>query len=360
MKKLLIGAALLVVGIPALLVTSGLGWRALRQHQISNALVIQTPESIDERRFVRIGGADQWITIRGRDRNNPAILMLHGGPGAPLSVLPSHFLPWERDFTIIQWDQRGAGKSYASRPSSPNIERMVQDGTEVAEYARTRLHKDRVVLLGHSWGSVLGILMIHARSDLFEAWVGTGQIVNMQQNEVQAYAQVVAKARIRGDRAGLAALEMSGPPPYHHIRQMGLERHWAMRYETGVRLGPLGPQNLLNELFTAPDYSLKDVFNYIKGEIEGDNFFGVTFNGPLMRVDLPTLGNDFLIPFFVIDGAEDDITPCPLARAWFDRVTAPRKGFFLIPDSGHLALMTRADEFLRILDRYVRPFAIHR
>ena len=78
-----------------------------------------------------------------------------------------------------------------------------------------------------------------------------------------------------------------------------------------------------------------------------------------MRVDLPSLGNDFPIPFFVIAGAEDDITPFPLARAWFDRITAPHKGFFLIPDSGHLALMTRSDEFLRILNENVRPLAIH-
>lgn len=349
MKKVLAGAASLIVGVPLLLVAGGLGWRLFRQHQISGLMAIRTADGIDERRFVRIGGADQWITIRGQNRNNPAILLLHGGPGAPLSVLPSHFLNWERDFTVIQWDQRGAGKSYASRLASPSIERMVQDGLEVAEYARARLNQDRIVLLGHSWGSVLGVLMVRARPEIFQAWVGTGQIVNMRQNEVQAYAQIVAKVRARGDQAGLSALEASGPPPYHFIRQMGLERQWAMKYEADVRLGPLGPRDLLDELLTAPDYSLKDVFNYLKGEMDGDSFFGVTFNGPLMAVDLPSLGNDFSIPFFVIDGAGDDITPVSLARAWFDRITAPRKGFFLIPDSGHLALMTRSDLFLRIL-----------
>jgi hypothetical protein len=87
-------------------------------------MVIQTSASIDERRFVRIGGADQWITIRGQDRNNPAILILHGGPGAPLSVLPSQFLPWERDFTIIQWDQRGAGNFLI--PDSGHLALMTQ------------------------------------------------------------------------------------------------------------------------------------------------------------------------------------------------------------------------------------------
>src|SRR6267143_1259206 len=131
----------------------------------------------------------------------------------------------------------------------------------------------------------------------------------MKRNEDVAYAGVLAKARARVDKAGVDALEESGPPPYRQIRQMGLERRWAMQYEPGLRFGPAGPQGLLVGLLTAPDYSLKDIVNFFKGVIGGDDFYGQTLDGPMMREDLPALGTNFSIPFFIIDGAEDDITP---------------------------------------------------
>jgi pimeloyl-ACP methyl ester carboxylesterase len=320
--------------------------------------VIHTPKGIDERRYVRIGGVQQWITIRGQDRDNPAVLVLHGGPGAPVSALPAHFLPWERDFTVVQWDQRGAGKSYSSNHVPPSIDLMQQDALEVTEYARIRLHRNRIILLGHSWGTVLGVRMIRARPELFNAWVGTGQIVNMQRNEVLAYAGVLAKARASGDKNAVDALQKSGPPPYNHIRQMGIERRWAMQYEPGLRYGPTGPKGLLVELLTTPDYSLKDIVNYFKGVIDGDEFFGEALDGPMMRVDLPALGTDFSIPFFVVDGAADDITPVSLARAYVDQITAPHKAFCLIPDAGHMALLTRSDLFMKFLQTNVRPLAL--
>jgi pimeloyl-ACP methyl ester carboxylesterase len=358
LKKLLLRGVLTVFGILVLLVAAGLGWRALRQQQLSEAMAIRSPHGIDERGYVRIGGIEQWITIRGQDRDNPAILVLHGGPGAPLSPLPSHFLPWEGYFTVIQWDQRGAGKSYQPSGAAPSIELMVRDALEVSEYARNRLHRSKIILVGHSWGSVLGVYTVRARPEIFEAWVGTGQIVNMQRNEVVAYDRVLAQARARGDKAAVEALEKSGAPPYREIRQMGVERRWAMQYEPGLHFGPLGPGGLLVELLSAPDYSLKDLDNYFKGMTGGDDYCGQAMDGPMMRVDLPSLGTDFPVPFFVVEGSEDDITPAAPAKAYFDKITAPRKAFSLIPDAGHMALLTRSDMFLKFLLDNVRVPAL--
>jgi pimeloyl-ACP methyl ester carboxylesterase len=221
------------------------------------------------------------------------------------------------------------------------------------------LHRNKIILLGHSWGSVLGILLVKAHPDLFSAWVGTGQIMNMQKGEVEAYARILAKARRRGEKEAVAALEKSGPPPYRSIRQMGLERRWAMQYESGLNYSfPTGPRFLLAELLTAPDYSLKDVVNYIRGVVGGDAFFGETLDGPMMRMDLPALGTDFPVPFFIVQGAEDDITPAVLAQAYFNQITAPRKSMLLIPEAGHMALMTKRDVFLQFLLANVRPLAL--
>jgi pimeloyl-ACP methyl ester carboxylesterase len=359
MKKLIVRGVLVLLGAVLLLAASGLVWRAVRQHRVAEAMAIPAAQGIDERGFVRIGGVDQWIMIRGQNRGNPAILMLHGGPGAASSALEQLFLPWERDFTIVQWDQRGAGKSFRSGEAPASIDLMVRDALEVSEYVRHRLQKDKIILLGHSWGSVVGVHVLKARPDMFHAWVGTGQIMNMQKNEVVAYARVLAKARARGDKDAIDALEKSGAPPYHHIQQMGLERRWAMQYESGLEFRfPTGPQKLLAALFTAPDYSLKDVVDYIRGVIAADAFVGETMDGPVMQVDLPALGTDFPLPFFVVQGAEDDITPATLAQEYFDRITAPRKSMELVPGAGHMALMTQPDTFLKFLLANVRPLAL--
>jgi pimeloyl-ACP methyl ester carboxylesterase len=357
LRKLVARSALFFFGLLVVLAVAAIGWRMVRRHQISTAMEIRSSNGIDERQYVDIGGVKQWITIRGQNRDNPAILVLHGGPGAALSAEPMRFLPWEREFTVIQWDQRGAGRSYTSNQAPPSIETMVQDALEVSNYVRGRLRRNKIILLGHSWGSVLGVRLVKAHHGLFHAYVGTGQIVNEQRNEVVAYANVLAKARAQGDRKAIAALEESGAPPYRNIRQMGLQRRWAMQYEPGLHYGPAGPRDLFVDLLTAPGYSLKGVVNYVKGGIDGDDFYGEALEGPMMRVDLPALGTDFSIPFFIVEGAEDDITPASLAQGYFDQITAPRKAFLLVPEAGHMALLTRSDDFLKFLLMQVRPLA---
>jgi len=121
---------------------------------------------------------------------------------------------------------------------------------------------------------------------------------------------------------------------------------------------PTGPRGLFAELLTAPDYSLKDVLNYFKGVIGGDDYYGQALDGPMMREDLPALGTDFSIPVFIVEGAEDDVTPASLAQTYFDQITAPKKSFLLMPHAGHMALLTQSDAFLKFLVTDVRPVAI--
>jgi pimeloyl-ACP methyl ester carboxylesterase len=140
---------------------------------------IPAPKGIDEGQYVMIGGMEQWVTIRGYDRNNPVLLFVHGGPGDVTNPWTfAMFAPWEKQFTVVQWDERGAGRTL--RKSGPSIAptitvpRMVQDGIELSEYLRKHLGKDRIVIVCHSFGSILGIGMARARPDLFYAYVGTG------------------------------------------------------------------------------------------------------------------------------------------------------------------------------------------
>ncbi len=180
---------------------------------------ISSPKGIDEAQFVKIGGIEQWITIRGWDRDNPVLLFLHGGPGDVTNPWTfALFAPWEKHFTVVQWDQRGAGRTL--RKTGPTVaptitvDRMVEDGIELSEYLRKHLGKDKIIMVGHSFGSVIGILMARAKPDLFYAYVGTGQVADETRNYFVAYDELLKKARAVGNQQAFDELSRVGPPPY--------------------------------------------------------------------------------------------------------------------------------------------------
>jgi pimeloyl-ACP methyl ester carboxylesterase len=339
------GLLALVVLLVVVLAT-GLTYRAWRQYRAGGAMTIASVNGIDEATFLSIGNTRQWVSIRGQDRSNPVVLVVHGGPGASLGWMPLAFIPWERDFVVAQWDQPGAGKTFGAADRvfdrSLTIERMAADGIRVAEYLRSHLRQDRIILVGWSWGSVLGLHMIKARPDLFAAYVGTGQVVNMQEGEALAYARVLEKARKRGDTDAVAELEAIGPPPYDAQSEIGVQRKWATAYE-----GYSSNAAVVADWLLAPRASLTDVYDFISGLIQSQNhFMGAAMNGPFVTADLRRIGFDFQVPVFVIQGTEDDYTPAALSRAYVDAITAPRKEFVAIEGAGHLAIVSRSNEFL--------------
>jgi pimeloyl-ACP methyl ester carboxylesterase len=180
---------LAVTALAVLATVSGFGFRAYRQQLSARLLAIQSPNGVQEGMYVKIGGIDQWIQIRGEDRGNPVILFVHGGPGGSTIPISSGWQPWEKYFTVVQWDQRGTGRTLRMTGQSiaptMTLAQMTQDGVEVAEFLRAHLHKNRIILIGHSWGSFLGIHIAKQRPDLFHAFVGTGQLVGKQTFEKQ-------------------------------------------------------------------------------------------------------------------------------------------------------------------------------
>lgn len=339
-------------------VLCGLAYRLWRHHEIARATVIDPVKGIDEAFFAPIGGIEQWLTIRGRHRDNPVLLLVHGGPGVAPSPYPRDVLfNWTRDFTLVQWDERGAGKTYGrSGPLTPDvtIDRMAQDGIEVAEFLRQHLLEKKIIVLGLSFGTILGVHMAKARPDLFYAYVGTGQMVSERESEPLDYCRVLDKARARDDQHAIAELEKIGPPPYQTQADLGVQRKWARAYEPGG----LSNFNLLKVILFESDATPREIRDYVRGIVDSQNhFFGEDMTGPLNSADLHSLGDAFSVPFFVFNGADDDIAPSSLASDYVAHITAPRKQFVAIANAGHSAMNTRSDEFLRLLDQYVRPIA---
>jgi len=308
--------------------------------------------------FVRIGGIDQWITITGDDPNNPVVLFLHGGPGDALSPFAdTMYMGWEKDFTLVQWDQRGAGRTYGrSGPSieaTMTVERMSDDGIEVAQFLTKHLHKKKIILMGGSWGSILGIYMVHSRPDLFYAYIGVAQMVNWRENLSASYARVLELARAAGDQQAIGALAAIGAPPWHSASTWPQFKKWERAYQTRMVTAPPAPETISPE-YASPEeraqYAAADDFSFL-------HFWGVTLSGPLTDVDLPALGTDFAIPIFMIQGKEDLTAVPELAKAYFDSIRAPRKQFLLVPGTGHEDSATELDITLKLLIDQVRPLA---
>lgn len=313
------------------------------------------PSGIDEAAYVPIGGIDQWITIRGWDRSNPVLLFLHGGPGDVTTPWTySLFASWEKKFTTVQWDERGAGRTLAKNgpgiAPTLTLDRMTQDGIELAEYLRRHLGKPKIILVGHSFGSILGVMMVHARPDLFYAYVGTGQVGDERRNYEFAYQALLKKARATQNQQAIDDLTRIGAPPYASGDGYRVQWRWANEFEGADRFlaGTIG------WLLVAPGHSVHDFLDTEEGEVfSAERLVGQTkARGP------QELGCSFAVPVFLFQGAEDFTTPTALAREYFRCMKAPKKTFVAIKGGGHFAVFMKSDEFLAELVKRVRPLAM--
>jgi pimeloyl-ACP methyl ester carboxylesterase len=300
--------------------------------------------------YVEIGGIDQWIQIGGQAPNHPALLYLHGGPGGTSVPASAAWKPWEDHFTVVHWDQRGAGRTFRKNGEAGcgrlTVERMVKDGIEVAEFLIAHLAQPKILLVGHSWGSALGIYMLKRRPELFSAFVGTGQLVNMQENEEYNYGYQLKQAERLGNQEALHALRAIGPPPYSQFSALLTLREWTDRLTEGDG-DPLQPRPTPRP----PDFTAEEV----PSMLQGAEFSRKELLGELNGIDLPSLGLRFEMPIFFFEGTHDQQTPMELAQRYFDAIEAPQKGFVRFEGCHHFVVLNKPDAFLHELLTHVRP-----
>lgn len=340
MRKLLTRFVLGLLIVFAVIVLSGIGYRAYRQHELADSLVIGTPNGIDEQRFIEANGIEHWITIRGLDRRNPVLFFVHGGPGEIVSIMPSTTQGWEQDFTVVHWDQRGSGRTYernAKPPADLTLAQMTGDGVEVVRWLTGYLDQPQVILVGHSWGSLLGLHMVFSEPELFAVYVGTGLFVNWNDQVEAQYAYALARARDEGHSDVLAALD-DGPPPSDMTTYMQF-RALTRRYLAQADLDYASRQAA--HLLIAPRASISGMLNAAAGARASLEALTPT----LLSADLSELRGDMPVPFVLIQGDGDRITPTPLAVQYFEGLRAPRKALVEIPGAGHYAFATHSNEF---------------
>jgi len=284
---------------------------------------------IDEQGFVSIGGIEQWIAIQGSDRANPVILYLHGGPGEAQSPFLDQFKPWLKDFTVMNWDQRGAGKTYERNGENMpdfNLDQLVADTVSISEYALRKLGKKKLILVGQSAGSMLGLLVAKQRPDLFYAYVGTAQMVSVA--ATRQWQEKMADATPTHDAAEAKALHL-----------------WALQSPPDV------PYIAMMSAFSGPeDHPTPAGAKWLAGY----NFEASKVGRKMSKFDALKEAGDLPLPYILIQGREDRLTPFDLAKDYFDKVRSTGKAFAAI-DGGHFACFTNADQFVAALREAATP-----
>jgi pimeloyl-ACP methyl ester carboxylesterase len=290
------------------------------------------PDSIAVMEQVRLGGSEQWITIRGEDIHKPVLLYLGiGGPGA--GGFPANALvlaPLEKHFVVVNWDQPGTGKSYNSAPlSSLTVERFVSDAYELTQLLRVRFHQDKIYVLGLSWGTILGTKLVQQHPDLFYAYVGTGQMVNTTENDRMGYQLALKIAAERGATATLDRLRRNGPPPYDGPGM-------AMQYAAynNVLFDHMDSPSLEQVLLLVPqfarEYGLVDKLNFARGLIDS---FPVVY--PQLRdLDFTTQAAQLEVPMYFLVGRRDVNAMASLVERYYNLLDAPHKELIWL-DSAH-------------------------
>lgn len=307
--------------------------------------------------FVKIGGIDQWIGVDGEDSANPILLVVHGGPGEAQWPQAAKYRPWEKAFTVVQWDQRGTGRTYGrykAQTPNVNLDQIVSDGIEVAEYLCRTYGKKKIIVLGHSWGSIVGVNMVERRPELFAAYVGTGQAAGGWARTVQfQFDRLLAKARADHDVQTIEMLEAIGKPDPGNAKQyFSFTRNY-------ISVMAPSDQAWLKGLRTDTAASLGISPEDYRNLIDGMSFSGEHLWADQTAANLLKTAPVLKTAFFLIQGRDDVITPTALAVEYFEHVKAPVKKMVLI-DGGHFAFMTHGKQFLNALVQMVRPVAIAR
>lgn len=351
---------------PAVLATLLLGalavWIALpaRTPPILGADGTPVPGSIAELTTVRLGGHDQTIMIRGYSPDKPVLLYLNGGPGqSGLPFTRVVLADLSRDFVIVDWDQRGAGKSYAALDPTATLtlDQAINDTIKLTNYLRQRFDEPKIYVVGESWGSILGVLAVQRQPELFYALIGSGQMVSVRETDRRFYQDVLDRAARDGNAELAAQMRAYGQPPYADIPYANFVA--AGQYDALYQ--PYTPSQAYRDLgngsgigpygVLASEYNLIEKVNVLRGLFDMFTVMYPQLQGLDFRRDVPRLA----VPVYILDGTAELAARRDLAHEWFNTLEAPTKRMFTLDNAAHSVAFEQFEAFGEIMRETVLP-----
>lgn len=302
--------------------------------------------------MVMIQGTQQSIYITGQKANHPVLLILHGGPGFAMLPLFHEKLPeLEKTFTVVNWDQRGAGRSYA--PSIPRrsmtLNQFVEDAHELTQLLKKQFHQDRIFLLGHSSGTMIGVLLAKRYPEDYAAYIGVGQVVNFAENEIDSYDFALARASQTHHAQAEKQLKAIGRPDkqghYRSDKGYDITAHW-VEYFGGSLLNQSSLDKVYDLIFSHPIYE-----GYEQNILKGYEFSQALFDDDQMRqFNLLRDIQELNIPVYILSGQNDFETPVTVIRKYFDQINVPYKKYIEFSKSAHFPFYEEPKRFVAVMN----------
>ena len=322
------------------------------------------PGSIATMEKVRLGGVDQWLILRGQDVDKPVLLFLSGGPGGSEAARVIRFnAELEKHFVVAVWEQRGCGKSYPSiNPKADlTIDQYASDIIELADVLRARFDEQKIYLVGHSWGSIIGVRAVQQRPDLFHAYIGSAQMVDVLETDRLIYQMMMDHSIETGDRQFVQTLEAQGEPPYLGKNPIGpystlFGREYSVYEYPNIKSDEYRRDgDILLLMLKQPEYGWLDRAYYLLGLMNTFNAVYPQLQGMDFRLDATRLD----LPVYLILGRHDMNNPHQIPEEYFALLEAPSKQLYFFEDSGHGMIWEEADLFHEILVDTVLPETYH-
>lgn len=325
---------------------------------ISSQFMTYTPHidgdnAISELCEITVNDSKQWLTLRGKNKDAPVILFLSGGPGgSQMGNARVALSELEDNFVMVQWDQPGSGKSRWAVPRQQiTLDRYLQDGHAVTQYLKQKFGKKKIYVIGESWGSALGVLLMQRHPEDYAAFIGSGQMVDFAQTEVDDYKLALKIAKERGDTAKVKQLERRGSPPYYGDSVIFDMLAYLQYLDNEMaRRGNINPsKSNIYASVLAPEYGLIDKYNWAAGLFRTlDQVFPQLYN-----INFRKSATKLEVPMYFLLGRHDLNAPTYLAEEYYQLLNAPKKELVWFEHSGHAPWNTEADRYVKEVKRIV-------
>lgn len=298
--------------------------------------------------YIKINGIEQYLLHHTISAKLPVLLFLHGGPGMAESTFAYAFQKeLSSFFNIVHWDQRGAGKTLtkAKRNSNyPSCEELIDDLFEIVKYLKKKYNKEKIVILGHSWGSVLGTLFVRRYPQEVLCYIGAGQVIDIVENEKLGYEKLKELIIKAGNKKDLDSLEKIGVYPEKNYEKPMIKKLQRIRilqgkYKVGMNFIPI-----IKTLLKSPIFRLSDITSLFKGMNNNKKLWDFLFSHSLYEES-----RDYEIPVFYILGDRDFQAPHTIASGYFHSINAPKKKLFIIKEAGHFMMLDQPKLFTNAL-----------